>query len=219
MLCCGLKILRECAKRRRNKATDLIVKNGKPVLVISYTTLLRLIFGTIALTCLIVLYCISIFVAALHTKLDIGAYINMISEHKDGDVLPMLFAIPAMICLILSFGAAYLVFKCLRSPKTKSFTLNKCLFIYVFVCLGGILSILVFCNIILTHIYGDHSKLHNGIADAMSKYSLNSKIKSDVDNMQVEFQCCGSKSYDEWYKIQWYDPNLMKKGYVIVAGI
>lgn len=31
--------------------------------------------------------------------------------------------------------------------------------------------------------------------------------------MQIEFQCCGSKKYDEWYNIQWYDTSLIKKGH------
>lgn len=34
---------------------------------------------------------------------------------------------------------------------------------------------------------------------------------SDCSNFKVEFQCCGSRNYSDWYYVEWYDSNFIKK--------
>ncbi|KAF5284600.1 hypothetical protein FQR65_LT02426 [Abscondita terminalis] len=63
---------------------------------------------------------------------------------------------------------------------------------------------------VLSHAYSLHEHLHDGITEAMSNYNNNSQFKLRIDKLQMKFQCCGSKHFDEWYNITWYDSNLMK---------
>jgi len=45
----------------------------------------------------------------------------------------------------------------------------------------------------------------------MKNYSNVAPDKSRIDRMQVNFKCCGSQSFSDWWKIQWcttwIDPN------------
>lgn len=209
MFLCGIKLL-NCLNKD-GEESSLIIRCGKPVLYVEYRAIKIIAVITILTAIFAIIYCVSIFVAAVKIKLDVGVLINMVTR-KDGDILPTLFALPALLCLLLNGGTLLLIHKTFRKQKRP--WLNTILYVFVLVCLASILIIIIFCITVLTHIYGKHQKLHDGIIDAMKNYSTNSKIKREVDLMQIEFQCCGSKKYDEWYDINWLDSSLIKAGYL-----
>lgn len=198
-----------CLKNRSTKNTNLDIKCGKFIFVVEYSTIKIITTITVLAILLSIIYCLGIFLTATKIKLHIGELINMVSK-RDGDVLPTLFALPALLCLLLNFVALFLIYRVFGDDKRD--WLNSVMYVFILVCLATIIIICVVCVIILTHIYGKHEKLHDGIKDAMKNYSSNSQIKKEVDLMQIEFQCCGSKKYDEWYDIKWMDTSLEKEG-------
>lgn len=208
MFCCGLQLLTKCLKSGAEESM-LIIRCGKPIFLVQYRTIKFITTVTVLAILITMLYCIGIFITSVKIKLRIGVLINMVSP-KDGDVLPTLFAMPALMCLLLNGLALWLLHGLFKRETRKWF--NTIVYGFVLVCLASIGVVLVVCITILTHVYGKHERLHDGIVDAMNNYSTDSKIKKEVDLMQIEFQCCGSKKYDEWYDIKWLDTSLVKAG-------
>lgn len=208
MFCCGARLLSKCLTKGKEETT-LIIRCGKPVFVVQYRTIKFITTITVLAILFTILYCLGIFVSAVKIKLNIGILINMISPN-DGDVLPTLFAMPALLCLLLNVIALCMLRGAFKRKIRSWF--NNLFYAFILVYLASLLVIIVVAITILTHVYGTHQKLHDGITDAMKNYSTDSQIKKQVDMMQIEFQCCGSKKYDEWYDIQWFDSSLVKAG-------
>lgn len=60
----------------------------------------------------------------------------------------------------------------------------------------------------LIHSYYLHDKVGDGLLDAMKGYRNDSVSKKAIDMLQVQFQCCGSRSYKDWFNIPWFDADL-----------
>lgn len=133
----------------------------------------------------------------------------MISKNE-GNFLPTVFVVPALLCLLLNVGIIYLIYAAFK-PEQRGI-INLVMYSVVLASIVVVGIILLICIIILAHVYASNEQLHNGIIDAMRNYSTQSDIKQNIDMMQIDYQCCGSKKYDEWYDIQWYDTNMVKPG-------
>ncbi|XP_022913351.1 rod outer segment membrane protein 1-like [Onthophagus taurus] len=188
--------------------TTVKVKCGKPVFKFKFRTL-RAIGIVASLMCgAIFLYNLNLVYVAFHIRYNIGVYIDMLSAN--GRVLPMFLVITALaisivdICVMFYLGRAF--------SKTKNKHINFMLFVIVLVIIGSICFIFFMCILILSHSYSKRQQMHDGIVDAMMNYSKDSLTKETLDNMQVEYECCGSKNYSDWYDIKWYDANLINTG-------
>lgn len=190
-----------------------MIKWGKPVLNVEYKTIKSIAYGTAILNMFNVLFCISILISALKIKVNLGDYINMISEN-DGNVLPTLLILPAILYLPLNSASILLLYKVF--DNTCQYKLNNLLFIFVMVSLGSMFIMFMICITVLAHSYSSHVALHDGIVDAMGNYGENSLVKAKIDVLQLQFQCCGSKHYSEWFEITWYDIKLTKNKYVFI---
>lgn len=126
----------------------------------------------------------------------------------DGNTLPVFLVIPGVLCLLTSVVCIYLLYKALND--TKQPLINTVMFILILVLLGIICIMLLMAVMALTYSYSAHESLHDGITEAMTNYSSNSQFKVRMDKLQIRLQCCGSKSFNEWYNITWYDTNLVK---------
>ncbi|XP_023309977.1 peripherin-2-like [Anoplophora glabripennis] len=185
----------------------LVIKHGKLVRLVSYNTI-KFLSGVCAVLLIgNIIFSLKLFWSSVSITTNLGAYINMVSK-GDGHILPSLQAIPVLTFLIVDFALMYFTYE-LFDPELKP-NLNRILFMLIMVSLILIVVTLVLLIVIIQHIYGLHEELHNGIIEAMSNYASNSVYKSQIDRLQIEFQCCGSKKYDEWYNITWYDSSLTK---------
>lgn len=92
-----------------------------------------------------------------------------------------------------------------KQPKS-----NWILFILIIIDVVLVFITFILIIYILSHSYSSHDELHSGITKAMGNYASNSFYKVKIDRLQIEFDCCGSKKYDEWYSIKWYDEKLTK---------
>lgn len=191
------------------KKTDTSIKVafGKPVYTVTFGTI-KVITG-IAITLLImnIFYCLDLFNSAIYMKNHLGDFINMISR-GDGHVLPSLQAIPTLMFLILNVTFVYFVLKLFTRKKQPRF--NWVLFLFIIIDLLTIIITFILITYVLSHSHSSHQGLHSGISEAMANYSSNSFYKMKIDRLQIEFNCCGSKKYDEWYNISWLDDKLAK---------
>ncbi|KAK5643812.1 hypothetical protein RI129_007657 [Pyrocoelia pectoralis] len=166
--------------------------------------------GTLAANVLIIIYSINLFFSAIEIRRTVGDYINMVTE-KDGNNLSNFLVIVAILSLPSNALSVYLLYISLTSDMSKKFQIGNLMYSLPFVFLGAVCSMSIICVMVLTHIYSQHVALHDGIAEAMNNYSSNSEFKTTVDKLQLQFDCCGSKHYNEWYNIVWYDSNLNSK--------
>lgn len=208
LMCFGMKLIQECIRGHPDQ-TNLKVTCGKPIYVVSFKTIKIITVATILFSVITIFDCMQIFINAIKIKLTIGILINMISKNE-GNFLPTVFVVPALLCIFLNAGILYFIYLS-HAQDQRPYT-NLMMYIMVLVCLLVEKIIIVICIIILAHVYAANEQLHNGIIDAMRNYATQSDIKLQIDMMQIEYQCCGSKKYDEWYDIQWYDANMVKAG-------
>ncbi|RZC40535.1 KRR1 small subunit processome component -like protein, partial [Asbolus verrucosus] len=150
-----------------------------------------------------------LFVSAVQIRSHLGYFINMISS-GDGNVLPSLQAVPVLFFLLINVVMCFNIYMAFDQIERPG--LNRIMFLMVII--GFILLIVLFIIIIcvISHAYSEHQSLHDGIVTAMNNYSTSTVYKSQIDRLQIEFQCCGSKKYDEWYTIKWLDPSLEQEG-------
>jgi len=38
----------------------------------------------------------------------------------------------------------------------------------------------------------------------MKLYESRLKVKSSIDRMQIDFECCGSTNYKDWWTVGWW---------------
>ncbi|KAB0799259.1 hypothetical protein PPYR_07139 [Photinus pyralis] len=138
-------------------------------------------YATITVNVVVLLYSIVLFSYALQIRASIGVFINMVTE-KDA----------------------------LTSDISRNSQVSALMYSLPFIILGTICSMSIVCIMIISHVYSKHEALHDGIMEAMNNYSSNSEFKMSIDKLQLQFDCCGSKHYNEWYTIPWYDSNLIK---------
>ena len=183
----------------------ILVTCGKPVVKLKYRTIYFISICSFLGCTVLLLYSLNLLLLAIKIRTNLGVYIEMIS--KNGDVFPTLLAMPTLITIIVNPFIMYYIMKSFSVRKGKS--TNKILFVLVITCLVLICILFVFCVGLLSHTYSSYEDVHDGIITAMSNYSKETVTKELVDKMQVEYECCGSKNYTDWYSIKWFDANLI----------
>lgn len=189
-------------------STEVIVAYGKPILKLSFRTIRYIAIFLSAYVLFIICYVFILFGVAIQVKSHVGDFVNMVDT--DGYVLPTGVAMPALLCLFLCLMALWFIFKACKADYVKRIAFNHLFFIFIMVCVATVLLTFIVSIFLLSHSYSSHESLHDGIKEAMNKYSLDSIFKKHMDLLQVEFQCCGSKKYTEWFNITWFDTNLIK---------
>lgn len=63
-----------------------------------------------------------------------------------------------------------------------------------------ILAVLLFCAI---ENFKLKEALQHGMIHAMHFYSKNKNTKREIDEIQIDYKCCGSSNYTDWFKVKW----------------
>ncbi|XP_072377426.1 uncharacterized protein [Diabrotica undecimpunctata] len=184
------------------------IKFGKPVLDIKFGTVKMLTFMAVILIACNYLFIFYLFYASIEIINHLGYFINMVST-GEGTKLPVFQSIPPLIVFFITLTFTFFLFKLFdRKSQPK---LNWYLFLNILIDAFVVFGTFIILFVIMSHIHGSQIGLHDGLVEAMNNYSNNSVYKKQIDRLQIEFQCCGSKKYDEWYSIIWYDTRLVKK--------
>ncbi|KAL3265772.1 hypothetical protein HHI36_009970 [Cryptolaemus montrouzieri] len=195
----------------KKKSSRFNIKYGKPILEVSYEFMNILIWTFFLSASINIAYAIKLMYNSFYIRSHVGYYISLISS-RDGNVLPLLQALPSLMFLFIDLFGLYLMIQ-VMSSRNKQSTINWMLYFVVLLNLIMVGVGLILIIVVLVHSYGNHQGLHDGIQGAMKDYANNEKVKSQIDRLQIDLQCCGSKKYDEWYDIEWYDPDLNAKGH------
>lgn len=185
------------------------IKYGFPVLTAGFKKIKAI---TSCLTIILVInliYSCKLFISSIRIRIHLGYFINMIST-GDGDVLPSLQAVPVLLLFLIDMAMLFVLYFAFGQMERS--TLNLFMLITVLVRFFLLIVTLIIVICIMAHIYSAHVSLHDGITTAMKNYSTNLLYKRQIDELQIEFQCCGSKKYDEWYTTKWMDASLEQEG-------
>lgn len=63
-----------------------------------------------------------------------------------------------------------------------------------------ILAVLLFCVI---ENFKLKASLHHGLMPAMHSYSKNKNTKREIDEIQIDYKCCGNSNFTDWFKVKW----------------
>ncbi|XP_076266973.1 rod outer segment membrane protein 1-like [Rhynchophorus ferrugineus] len=195
--------------------TDVIVRFGKPVCQINFKRIKLLTSVAVILIIILILVSFDFIITAIKIRSHLGAFINMISK-GDGEILPTLLAVPAFCFICLNIASTIFIYKIFSVKKSPGS--NRALFILI---LAGFLLMVITVTvkiITLVHMYKSHQSLHSGIIDTMKKYAVNSYYKIEMDRLQIEFKCCGSKKYDDWYNVSWFEKDVSSNTSIALSG-
>ncbi|XP_038046901.1 photoreceptor outer segment membrane glycoprotein 2-like [Patiria miniata] len=142
------------------------------------------------------------------TIVSIGVYIRIRIQDKvkliegyDGNTLPLMLIAVGFITTVVDLAGGKLcdsVANINRRQKLKSLllpylllllVLNACIFIAGCMC--------------FVHRFHLHDSFNRGLTKAMKHYKSNETVKYEINQLQVDFECCGNNGYEDWFAVQW----------------
>ena len=164
------------------------------------------VLGVIHWICIVpAVFCL---ITALYIQLVISDQIYFI-ENYNGHVLPGFLVFTGAFSLfghILCGKAFWANHKVKKREKWAKFLLPAVIvtiFIFLFELIAGIVC--------MVHVGDLEDSLASGILTAMKGYSNDLTTKEEIDMLQIEYECCGSRSYQDWFKVAWVHPDYLSK--------
>ena len=145
-------------------------------------------------------------ITALYIQLVVADKILFI-ENYNGAVLPGFLVFTGFFSLfghILCGKAFWINHKPEKRETWAKFLLPAVivtLLIFLFEMISGILC--------FVHVGELEDSLASGIMTAMKAYKNDMTTKEEMDVLQIEYECCGSRSYQDWFKVSWIHPDYM----------
>ncbi len=148
---------------------------------------------------------IILFSLGIFLKVEINKRQDLMAESQLQSVPNMLIAVGLIACMI-NFLGGKICYDCVDTNKFLRWKLVMlpyiiCTFFFTLSMLVGALM----C-------YSMHGQLEEaltlGLRDAMRYYKDTDTpgrcfLKWTVDQLQIQFQCCGNKGFRDWFQIQW----------------
>ena len=145
-------------------------------------------------------------VTALYIQFVISDQIYFI-ENYNGHVLPGFLVFTGLFSLtghILCGKVFWANHKILKREKWAKFLLPAVVvtvFIFLVQFIAGIVCIV--------HVGELQDSLASGILTAMKSYKNDLTTKEEMDTLQIEYECCGSKAYQDWFHVAWVHPDYL----------
>ncbi|XP_070577557.1 photoreceptor outer segment membrane glycoprotein 2-like [Ptychodera flava] len=143
-----------------------------------------------------------VFIAAMgiYFKISVESKMALI-EHYNSNVLPLMLAIVGCLSVVLFLAGGKI---CHSSGQTHSRDKFKG-FLQPYICVTLVLAILILAggSMCFDHRRHLHHSFHRGIRSAMERYKDNTTFKTEIDELQMDFRCCGNNDYRDWFDIQW----------------
>lgn len=156
---------------------------------------------TIAALCIILAtFGISITVVALYIKGHIESKMIVMDRYDPGVVPHLLMAIGSLMFILNGIGAK-VAYDCGYEETRGRFSnllvfFEVILFCFIWIIFSG--GIICF-----SHRGIIEDSLQSGLSSVMRQYKSNPKLKTTMDRLQMEYRCCGSQSYRDWFLTSW----------------
>ncbi|XP_060571339.1 peripherin-2-like [Ruditapes philippinarum] len=138
--------------------------------------------------------------------IDISNKISFIEDHI-GNVVPFFIAFSGffgLFCHIFCGTVAFSNRTSVKQDKWKKLLLPALIATVLLFLLELITGIMC-----IVHFQGMKDSFITGIKRAMSSYKDRVTVKAEVDTMQISFECCGIRSYKDWFYVTWMQPEFV----------
>ena len=152
-------------------------------------------------------------ISALYIQLIIEDKISFI-ESYNGAVLPGVLVFTGSFGFFSHIISGKVIFSnrdVEKREKWAGFLLPVVTVTFVIFLLEFIASIMCY-----VHISDLGKSLDKGIRSAMLVYNADIVKKEDLDILQMTYECCGSKSYSEWFSVSWINPNSNRYDQIVL---
>lgn len=161
-------------------------------------TKLCVVLGTLNWLC--ILASIVLIGCGAYIKMSLNEYTYLV-ENYDDDSVPFTLIGSGIIAMVFCcLGGALYFFN--HDPSNRGLLVTL---FYLYLALDGVLIICILTAAILCYAHIDNlqSAFHGGLQSAMADYKHDKVIKVEMDDLQIEFKCCGSQKYTDWFRIDW----------------
>ncbi|XP_071081312.1 photoreceptor outer segment membrane glycoprotein 2-like [Haliotis cracherodii] len=155
------------------------------------TGILQLLLALFGLT----LICFSIYM-----KVRIESKMMLLESYSSGTLPYFLISVGCLMFVIHSFGAK-ISFDC-SSVETRGRFRNVFVCFFVTLCVLSLIVMAAGC-MCFAHMGIIQDSLHQGLYTALKMYKSDQGIKEAVDRLQLDFRCCASKTYRDWFHVSW----------------
>lgn len=144
--------------------------------------------------------------SAVYIQVQIEDKISFI-ENYNGTVLPGILLFTGFFGLIAHILCGKASFSN-RIPDKREKWMR---FLLPTVIATAIIFLIEFISGIMcfAHISQLESALNNGMKTAMAAYKNDIATKIQMDVLQMTMECCGSRSYTDWFYLPWVHPDYM----------
>ena len=148
----------------------------------------------------------------------LGAYIKIqiqsldhIYVGYDNNILPWVLIAIGVLCMVVNIMGGMCIFTC-HDPN-KRLALKYILVIHM--VMGAVACIGVLVGGTMCFISGRQldDAFSKGIVEGMMKYSKDPIAKTEIDKLQINYECCGNEEYMDWFRIPW----ILDKYYKVIT--
>lgn len=150
----------------------------------------------------------SLFVAGIGTyiKLQVQEYTNLVKGY-DGDTLPYLLVALGLLSAVINAAGGFIIF--FSADPVKRFSLRHVLLGYVLTTLILCILVLVGGTMCFAHIQHLDQSFKGGLKAAMRRYKDTPHIKTELDQLQQSYRCCGNEGYTDWFHVTWVNEKYL----------
>jgi len=176
------------------------------ICILSESVREKLALGIVVLDFLLALFGVTVIGLAIFVKVHLESRMTLMNGY-DAEVLPNFLITVGVFMFVIDLATAKLAYDA-AYIETRSRVRHLLLvavviaFILVWFVLAG--SILCF-----THRGVIEDSLQNGFKSIMKKYKNDLMSKVTMDRLQQQFQCCGSNSYRDWFRVNWVNEDFL----------
>ncbi|XP_022081594.1 uncharacterized protein LOC110974327 [Acanthaster planci] len=156
---------------------------------------------------------LSLISIGLYIKIRIQDKVNLV-EGYNGNSLPWMLITIGVITTVIDLAGGQLCQKVADISRRER--LRALLLPYLFLFLALNVCIFVAGCMCFSHRLHLHHSFHRGLIKAMKNYKDKEAVKREINQLQVEFECCGNEGYEDWFALQWIADDYLDKTNEIV---
>ncbi|GFT36112.1 uncharacterized protein NPIL_336961 [Nephila pilipes] len=145
-------------------------------------------------------------ILGVYVKNTLESQMNFLQNYYHPRAIPTILIVTGLIMIATSFlgvKAAIGGHNIEESSEAKSAAFY--FFMYWATACIAAYFILTAAFICFVEIYLLWNALGHGLLAGMGKYKRDEGIKNAIDQMQINYKCCGADNFTDWYNISWID--------------
>ena len=153
-----------------------------------------------------VLGSLALAIIGLYGRKKILPYVELMDTYDDSTLPYLLLGVGLAFAAVQVFGGVV----CFLNGDPNKRAERKILFL-PYIILTGIMLVCTFAAAIMCFVHIGHLResFAEGMAVSMDKYRDHKSIKMLIDKLQMDFGCCGSETYTDWFNIAWINEDYL----------